>query len=261
VVTKKMKQHALWPGRVISWFSCGAASAVASKLAHDARPDTLSIYHDLHESEHPDNQRFLADVERWIGTQILRTRHPAYGGNVNAVFEAMRFLRGPHGAPCTHKLKRDMGRLIADFNDTNVFGFTADEGRRIADFERRQPDVKCWWILRDAGLDKAACLKIVQDAGIALPAMYALGFEHNNCRACVKSRSPKYWNLTRRHFPDDFKRRAEQERQLAFQIIRGTWLDELPPDDTSGTDEHIECGTFCQVENQNPLEFRGDLRI
>ena len=95
------RQTALWPGRTISWFSCGAASAVASKLAHDARPDTLVIYHDLHESEHPDNARFLADVEQWIGTKILRTRHPKYGGDVNAVFEHERYLVGRHGAPCT----------------------------------------------------------------------------------------------------------------------------------------------------------------
>jgi hypothetical protein len=32
------------------------------------------------------------------------------------------------------------------------------------------------------------------------------------------------------------------------QIIRGIWLDELPPDDLSGIDEHIECGTFCQQQ-------------
>ena len=46
--------------------------------------------------------------------------------------------------------------------------------------------MKCWWILRDAGIDKARCLQIIQEAGIALPAMYALGFEHNNCMGCVK---------------------------------------------------------------------------
>ena len=242
------RQCALWPGRVISWFSCGAASAVASKLAHDARPDVMVIYHDLHESEHPDNARFLADVEQWIGTKILRTRHPKYGGDVNAVFESQRYVAGRHGAPCTRALKRDMGDLIADFNDTNVFGFTADEKRRIADFERRHPDVKVWWILREAGINKARCLQIIQEAGIALPVMYGLGFDHNNCMGCVKSRSPKYWNLTRKHFPAVFARRAEQERELGFQIIRGTWLDELPTDDTSGTDEHIECGTFCAMD-------------
>ena len=127
-------------------------------------------------------------------------------------------------------LKRDMGDLITDFNDTNVFGFTADETPPHCRFRATAAGRE---MLVDScgtrGSTKPACLKMIQEAGIALPAMYGLGFEHNNCMGCVKSRSPKYWNLTRKHFPAVFARRAEQERELGFQIIRGTWLDELPP--------------------------------
>jgi hypothetical protein len=77
-------------------------------MAVDQQRGTLVIYHDLHESEHPDNQRFLADVERWIGCTVLRTRHHKFGGDVNKVFEHERYLVGRHGAPCTRALKRDM---------------------------------------------------------------------------------------------------------------------------------------------------------
>lgn len=49
---------------IIAWFSCGATSAVACKIA-------LSLYDDVHiyyietGSGHPDNTRFLADCEKW----------------------------------------------------------------------------------------------------------------------------------------------------------------------------------------------------
>lgn len=55
---------------IIAWFSCGATSAVACKIA-------LSLYDDVHiyyietGSGHPDNTRFLADCES--GTINLST--------------------------------------------------------------------------------------------------------------------------------------------------------------------------------------------
>lgn len=241
-----MTQRALWDGRTIAWFSCGTASAVAAKLAVDERPDTLVIYNDLSASEHSDNARFLRDVERWIGKPITKTHHPKWS-TIDEVFETQRYLVGRHGAPCTRALKRDMRDLVADFNDVNVLGFTADEGKRIADFERHDPDVKCWWILRDQGITKADCHRIVEEAGIALPRMYSLGFEHNNCIGCVKSRSRRYWNLVRRHFPETFKRRADQERRFGYSLIPGVYLDELSPDATSNESENIDCGPFCRM--------------
>ena len=56
-------------GRLVSWFSCGAASAVAAKLAiADGDPVTV-VYCEVME-EHPDNQRFLKDCENWFGQEI-----------------------------------------------------------------------------------------------------------------------------------------------------------------------------------------------
>ena len=50
--------------RVICWFSCGAASAVATKLALQMYKDheIIIAYTEVIE-EHPDNKRFLADCE------------------------------------------------------------------------------------------------------------------------------------------------------------------------------------------------------
>ena len=57
--------------RTISWFSCGAASAVATKLAL-AESDVTIVYCEVVE-EHPDNKRFLKDCEEWFGQERVRT--------------------------------------------------------------------------------------------------------------------------------------------------------------------------------------------
>ena len=241
------EQSSLWSGRTIAWFSCGAASAVAAKMALERRPDTVVIYNDLLSSEHPDNSRFFADVQRWLQVTIQQTHHPRWN-TIDEVFEAKRFLAGHHGAPCTLALKRDMRDLVSDFEDTHVLGFTADEADRMRKFEKHDPDVKVWWVLEELDVTKADCLRLLETACIKLPAMYDLGFEHNNCLGCVKSTGKRYWNMVRRNFPEVFRRRAEQERRFGFSLIKGCFLDELPPDDFSGTDDAVDCGPFCRIE-------------
>jgi hypothetical protein len=50
--------------RVISWFSCGAASAVATILAKEKYGDRLEAVYCRVVEEHPDSLRFLADFVR-----------------------------------------------------------------------------------------------------------------------------------------------------------------------------------------------------
>ena len=54
--------------RIICWFSCGAASAVATKLAisNNNGKFPLEIVYTEVKEEHPDNQRFLTDCEKWF---------------------------------------------------------------------------------------------------------------------------------------------------------------------------------------------------
>jgi hypothetical protein len=51
--------------RIICWFSCGAASAVATKLtiAENKGSSELIIAYTEVKEEHPDNKRFLSESE------------------------------------------------------------------------------------------------------------------------------------------------------------------------------------------------------
>lgn len=243
-------QSFLWNGRTLVWFSCGAASAVAAKMAVERNQgESIEVcYCDTLAYEHPDNRRFMADVSRWIGRDVKILRSPKYR-DIFEVFRGERYLDGPSGAPCTRALKRRVRQAYQEPWDSHVFGFTVDEQDRIDDFEANNPDLRCLWILRDEGINKADCYRIVRDAGIELPTMYRLGYRNNNCIGCVKGRAG-YWNKIRRDFPEAFDRMARLEREIGHALCRlggrPVYLDELPPDAGRYQEEpDFECGPQC----------------
>lgn len=222
--------------RVVSWFSCGIASAVAAKLAV-ARYENLEIvYCDTSRDEHPDNQRFKADVERWIDRPIRVIANRKGYQSIFDVFEKERYIAGPWGAKCTVEMKKVPRFDYQRPDDVNVFGYTVEEEGRIARFEKQNPELSFSWILYEAGLTKADCFRIVAEAGIDPPEMYRLGFPNANCMGCVKVQSVAYWQLVRIYWPDRFNRYARIERELNAAIIRvqrngkrvKLFLDELP---------------------------------
>lgn len=265
----------LTPTRSLVWFSCGAASAVAAKLAVEKYGSRCEVvYCDTLSTEHQDNARFFADVQRWLGVTIRLIRSDKYT-SVDDVFQRARYMSGRDGARCTTEMKKLPRLAFEREDDSHIFGYTADEEKRAADFEKHNPTVFVEHILIDQGVTKADCLRRLADAGIALPAMYALGFDHNNCLACVKATSPTYWNLTRKHFPEAFARRAAQSEALGVRLARVSrtvgetlpqalpeyrkgkngrrvasyrvFLSVLPSDLDEGGQENIECGPVCQT--------------
>jgi hypothetical protein len=238
-------------GRIIVHFSCGAASAVAWKIAKERyglERQVEAIYcAGVERDEHPDNARFLGDVERWVGGSVVKLRHAKYDG-IDEVFFGESFMRGPAGAVCTRVLKREVGDRYCRSEDFHVLGFTADEPHRIASFTLNNPDKKTLWLLAKGGITKEDCYHVLSANGIELPAMYRLGYEHNNCIGCVKG-GKGYWNKIRRDFPDVFEKRAKQQREIGCAFSSGGelfWLDELDPDAGRDVPEPpIECGIFC----------------
>lgn len=84
--------------RVIAWFSHGGSSAVAAALAVGRWPSqTLVVCCDTTASEHPDNERFRGEVERWIDRPIVMLKSKKYT-TVDEVFIAERYMSGIAGA-------------------------------------------------------------------------------------------------------------------------------------------------------------------
>lgn len=211
--------------RIVCWFSCGAASAVATKLAieENARRDNplpLVIYRCWVAEEHEDNDRFAADCEKWFGQPIILLKNEEYQGSIYEVFRRRQYISGIKGAPCTRLLKKDVRLAIQQPTDQHVFGYTADEEDRFSDFLDANPDIQTWSVLMEKGLLHSDTLAIVKRAGIELPVMYKLGFKHNNCVGCAKATGAGYWNRIRLHFPVQFDRMAKVSREIGARMTR-----------------------------------------
>lgn len=260
--------------RVLVAFSCGDASAVAAKEAIAEYGDRCEVYYcDTFAYEHPDNRRFFADVQEWLGRPITVLKSGKYK-DIYDVFEKTRWLIGVGGARCTTELKKMVRVEYQRPDDTHVFGFTSEEGHRVDRFNRENPDLQADFILHRKGITKAMCHQRIRDAGIELPAMYRLGYKNNNCIGCVKGQSG-YWNKIRRDFPETFERMAGVERQLNAAICKKegvtdgkrwrkrVFLDELPPDaGRYEAEPDIECGVLCihdPVELNPPRAFAAAL--
>jgi 3'-phosphoadenosine 5'-phosphosulfate sulfotransferase (PAPS reductase)/FAD synthetase len=232
--------------RRLVWFSAGAASAVAAYLTVKDSPDDVVVAYTNPGSEHPDNERFIRDVEQWLDIEVVQLRSAKYADTWQ-VFRERRFLNSPAGALCTAELKRKLRHQFQQADDIQVFGYTVEEKGRAQRFRDNNPDVTLACPLIDAGLTKSDCLAIIDRAGIPLPAMYLLGYRNNNCIGCVKG-GMGYWNKIRRDFPDVFARMALLEREIGHSCLRDQFLDELDPGRGNHADEpSFECSLLCEL--------------
>lgn len=188
--------------RIVCQFSCGAASAVATKMTLARHPDA-QIVNAFVAEEHADNRRFLADCERWFGREVTVLRNEKYAASTIQVFKRHRFMASRMGAKCSTLLKRELMDAWKQPGDVMVFGYTAEEADRLEDFRDRNPDREVMAPLVDAGLGKEDCKAMVERAGIELPLMYRLGYDNANCIGCVKG-GEGYWRAIREDFPAEF---------------------------------------------------------
>lgn len=241
--------------RAISWFSCGAASAVATVLAAIKYGAGLEVVYCRVIEEHPDNLAFIEAFTRATGIPVTIEMNERYEGSVIKVITERKFIKGPHGAQCTGLLKKAVRKAYKpteQYDYVQVFGYTTDEPHRAKRFVENNPEVSAEFLLIDNGINKQDCYRILQySLGLELPAMYRLGYSNNNCIGCVKG-GMGYWNKIRKDFPERFAEMAALERLIGHSINKDKdgpiYLDELDPnrgvfkDDVPG-----DCGFTCEA--------------
>jgi len=236
--------------RRVSWFSCGAASAVATKLS---QPDVIAYCDTGAEDE--DNKRFMADCEEWFGMKITILKSAEFDSTWD-VWEKRRYLAGIAGAPCTGELKVKPRLEFQRPDDTHIFGYTADgaDEKRAKQLAANWPELSIEVPLIDRGIDKAACLAMLIREGIKPPRTYALGFPNANCLPCVKATSPAYWALVRREYPAAFDRMVKLSRELGVRLARldgvRVFIDEIPADHPVTAPIAPECDFLCSLAEQ-----------
>lgn len=242
--------------RVLSWFSCGDASAVACKLALDkyAATHEILVCRIVIEGEHADNDRFATDFARWTGHTITELRSEKYA-SPQEVWQDRRYIAGIAGAPCTTELKNVVRKAFQRPDDLHIWGYTVEEQKRAKTFRDNNFELFSEFPLIDAKLGKSDCHALVRAAGIKLPMMYRLGYDNNNCIGCPKG-GAGYWNMIRRDFPEKFEWMAKFSRELGCRLIKQDgeriFLDELRLTTGRQKDEvTIECSPHCgDVQDQ-----------
>ena len=248
--------------RVLCWFSCGATSAIATKIALEVFTNVLPVevvYCDTLLTEHSDNMRFISECENWLGADIKIIGSKKFSSTWD-VFQKTRYLVGPAGARCTLELKKVVRQQYENaFRDIQVFGFDNSEKKRIDRFNKNNPEARLWAPLHQENISKKECISILNAAKIETPKMYRLGYKNNNCIGCVKGQMG-YWNKIRIDFPEVFNRMALLERELNVAICKSyagdnkrkrVFLDELDP--TAGRysqEPSIECGILCETPDE-----------
>jgi hypothetical protein len=238
------------------WFSCGAASAVAAKKTIEmyGQNNKILIVNSPILEEHPDNLRFLNDIEQWLGQKIIIARSKKYPSqSIVEVFNKQKYMSGVLGAPCTKQLKKEARYEFEAENDIDyhVLGFTIEEWQRQKKFNLHERSNTLPVLIQNL-ITKEDCFKILKKENIKLPIIYSLGYPNANCIGCVKSQSPTYWNLVRETFPSVFKERAEQSRQIGCSLVKlkgkRIYLDELKETDKGGKIKSWDCGVFCDIK-------------
>ena len=241
---------------IISWFSCGAASAVATKLAIATSPQPIRIAYCEVKEEHADNKRFLKECEQWFGQHIMILGNDKYNRSAYEVFYRTRYLYGIRGARCSLKLKKELRQKFERPGDVHVLGFTSEEQHRVDRFVDSNNDTYIWPILIEHNLTKQDCLAMIKGAGIELPTMYKMGYKNNNCIGCVKG-GKGYWNKIRVDFPEVFEKMVKVEEVLGFTRFRegrkGKFISlaELPPNaGVYEAEPSISCGAYCEAAQE-----------
>ncbi len=251
---------------IVSQFSCGAASAVATKLAiADHGAENVRILNAFIAREDTDNRRFLVDYEKWFDKEIEVVADAKYGADPFEVFRRKRYTKGPHGAPCSGILKRDVLNAAVSWNDTFVLGYTIEESDRVDRFIDANNGRKIITPLIDRLLTKEDCFAIVDRAGIQLPLSYRRGYANANCPHCPKGGQAYHQNC-REDFPESFA----QLVQIQDMIGPGSYflrfrsgprkgermsLRELPPGRGDMKSEpDFQCGVLCELAEQDITE-------
>lgn len=254
-------------GRMVVQFSCGAASAVAAKLTLAAYPtDQVLIVNAFIQEEHPDNRRFAADCEKWFGHPVMVLMDQKFSASTHEVWRRRRFMKGPHGAPCSLHLKRELLASVCEPEDVKVIGFTLDEENRADDLVDSFPTEKFAFPLIDKRLTKEDCYSIIDRAGLKLPAMYLMGYDNANCIGCVKG-GQAYWQNIRADFPEQFVQIQKIQEEIGpganfLQFRSGPRkkqrmsLAELPPGrgDMKG-EPSFSCSFYCDITSR---ELKGE---
>lgn len=194
--------------------SGGIASWACARVLVDAGERPTLLFADTN-MEDEDLYRFLGDASENLGIPITRI---ADGRNPWEVFRDTGYIGNTRVDPCSKTLKR---QLLDKWHRANAsgriaIGLTIGEESRAARVAIHLP--LAVFPLINAKIDKEACFAMAERAGLRLPRLYDMGFEHNNCGGfCIKAGHGQFRRLLET-MPERFAYHEQQEAALRARL-------------------------------------------
>lgn len=167
-------------------------------LEKHKKEDVVPVFMDTL-AEDGDLYRFLDDIERKLGIQIVRLcvgKTP-----IELAFER-KYLWNSRVAECSIKLKSKPFRewLKETYRPDECILYLGidwtETHRKAAIVRNYEPYIVEFPMCEKPLIDKDQMIEMLKQDGIEIPRLYRLGFAHNNCKGCcVKAGIGQYRNL------------------------------------------------------------------
>lgn len=166
-----------------------------------------------HIGEHVDTLRFVRDAATDLGIPLVEI---VADRNIWEVFIDRKWLGNAQLAHCSWELKTKLARAWVDTyapsTTTTLVGIDWTEDNRAAPIHAMWQPYTVEMPLYDLPrVMKPNLIAQMRMRGLMPPAMYALGFAHANCVACVKA-GQTHWKRVYEVFPETYLFAEQQER-------------------------------------------------
>jgi 3'-phosphoadenosine 5'-phosphosulfate sulfotransferase (PAPS reductase)/FAD synthetase len=209
--------------RHILSLSGGKDSTALALYMRDRVPEMEYVFCDT-DKELTETYEYLNRVEAFLGRRIVRLNAKAGFDHWLEVFGG--YLPSPNMRWCTKMLKlKPFEEYVGDDPVISYVGLRADEDR--VGYISTKSNITAVFPLKEAGIDHAGVMRILEDSGIGLPPYLKWGRTHSGCYFCFFQRSIEWVRLLETH-PDQFEEAMKYEKISTEPGKSFTWNPEMP---------------------------------
>lgn len=176
------------------------------------------------DKELTETYEYLNRVEAFLGKKIVRLNSKAGFDHWLDVFGG--YLPSPQMRWCTKLLKlRPFEEYVGEEPVISYVGIRADEDR--SGYISTKPNIKAVFPLKEAGIDHAGVIRILEESGIGMPPYLKWGRTHSGCYFCFFQRPIEWVRLLETH-PEQFEAAQRYEKTSGEATKNFTWVQGMP---------------------------------
>jgi 3'-phosphoadenosine 5'-phosphosulfate sulfotransferase (PAPS reductase)/FAD synthetase len=225
--------------RHVLGISGGKDSSALAIYMRDRVPDMEYFFCDTG-AELPETYDYLNRLEAALGKPIVRLNSTRDFDHWLEVYQGT--LPSPQMRWCTKNLKiKPLEAWIGDDEAISYVAIRADENR--LGYVSTKPNITAVFPFREDGIDRDGVDRILEEAGIGLPAYYEWR-TRSGCYFCFFQRKHEWLGLKERH-PELFEKAIQYEEKISYErtAMKGrkyTWSQGESLEELAARREEIE---------------------